>query len=666
MLHNVNGDESMRLGIENWRTFEKGVEKEYLVTNGLGGFCSSTLIGANIRKYHGLLNAALSAPTKRLMLLTKLDESIAIGDKDFLLSSNELTNGIQEGFAHLTDFSQEPVPTFSFTIGDLRIVKTIAMEYGKNTVSVCYRARTGRQAAKMRFVPFVNFRDHHNTSKREGFKYDQNYDGKELHLIEQETNLHLRIASNCSYEGGERWIQLFYRNEAERGLEPIDFNFIPGSFTYDMKPYGEYCITFVATIEEDNDINPAAILNNEKLRRKQLAELSGLSHPMLRELVLAADQFITKRSSTDTKTIVAGYPWFTDWGRDTMIAFTGTTLATGRYRDAKEILLTFTKYIKDGLIPNMFPDQGYEPIYNTADATLWFFYAVYKYLQYTKDAETVRKDIYPHLKEIVEWHRKGTMFNIFMDQDGLVSAGNQTTQLTWMDVKVGEWVVTPRHGKAVELNALWYNALKIMEELSDKFGEDGSWYSDTADKVKQSFNGLFWNDEMGCLYDVIQGDKKVDAMRPNQIIAVSLPFEILDMEKSRMVVQKVWEKLYTPYGLRSLAKDDAEYKGIYIGDVLQRDGAYHRGTVWAWLIGPLVDAYVKVNGYSAASKSRAKEMLEAFYFHMQDACIGSVSEIFDGDEPFYPRGCMAQAWSVAEVLRAYVEIDGGADTNENI
>lgn len=648
----------MKLGLENWRSFKRGIEKEYLVTNGLGGFCSSTVIGANIRKYHGLLNAALVPPTKRMMLLTKLDEKVYIGTREFTLSSNDFVGKREEGFSYLRSFSNDVLPEFSYAIDDLHIRKTIAMEHGKNTVAICYSVRTGKEAVKMSFTPFVNFRDHHSTSKRGDFRYEQYNEQNTLHLIEEKTRLHMRIISNCSYESAERWVSLFYSNEDERGLEPIDFNLIPGIFTYEMQPRGEYSITFAATIEEDKDIDPTAIVNGEIARRKHLIELAGHEDPMLRELVLAADQFIVNRASTGTKTVIAGYPWFTDWGRDTMIAFTGLTLSTGRYSDAKEILLTFTKYVKEGLLPNMFPDEGSEPIYNTVDATLWFFYAVYKYLEYTQDLDTI-KEIYPLLGEIIKWHCKGTMFEIHMEEDGLISAGNPTTQLTWMDVKVGDWVVTPRHGKAVEINVLWYNALRIMEELSGKLGVESSSYMSMAAKVKESFNSVFWNEKEDCLYDVIQDSNKIDTLRPNQIIAVSLPFEILDREKAGLVVQKVYEKLYTPYGLRSLAEDDSEFKGIYIGDVLKRDGAYHRGTVWAWLAGPFIDAFIKVNDHSLESKKRAKEMLSEFYFHMQDGCLGSISEIFDGNEPFYPRGCPAQAWSVAEILRAYTEIDGG-------
>ncbi len=647
----------MKLGLHSWRTFDEGLQKEYLITNGLGSSCSSTIIGANIRKYNGLLNASLVAPVKRVLLLAKIDEEITIGEKTYPLHSNEFIGKRTEGFKHLRNVSYDLLPRFSFGIQDVCIEKEISMEYGKNTVAIVYRVNTGKEKIKMSFTPYVNFRDHHDLSKREGFHYTQHYEGNTLHLVEKETNLDLKIISNCTYLQKESWsLPVFYRNEAERELKPIDFHFIPGEFTYEMEPYGEYIITFSATIETDTDINPLSIISEEKKRRQKLLELAGYQEPILKELTLAADQFIVERFSTGKKTVIAGYPWFTDWGRDTMIAFSGLTLVTKRFQEAKEILLTFIEYLKFGLIPNMFPDENNQPMYNTADGTLWFFQAVYKYLEYTGDRETVKKEIYPYLKEIIQYHIKGTEYDIFMDEDALLSAGNDGTQLTWMDVKVGDWVVTPRHGKAVEINALWYNALKIMDKFSAEFEEADIMYGTLAEKVKNSFVEQFWNEDEKCLYDVIQGGQKIGKLRPNQVIAVSLPYCMLDKEKSRLVVQKVYQSLYTPYGLRSLSTEDHEYIGIYKGDIYHRDGAYHQGTVWGWLIGPFLDAYGKVNEYSQESKNRIKQMLNEFYMHMQDGCLGSIAEIFDGDEPFYPRGCMAQAWSVAEVIRVYVEL----------
>ncbi len=649
----------MKLGLPAWNSFEKGLEKEYLITNGIGGFSSSTIIGANIRKYHGLLNASLVPPVKRILFLSKLDETVFLGDQEYKIHSNEFKGKRDDGYLHLRNFENYLLPKFTFGIEDVKIEKEIAMEYGKNTVAIVYKVETGHENMKITFKPLVNYRNHHDVSEKGDFKYYQEYKNNILKLIQEKGEAALKIISNCSYREEKAWSSpMFYSNEKQRGLADIDFHHIPGAFEFEMKPFRQYIIKFTATIEEDSINDALNIIENEKHRRKKLIETAGYQKDILKELVISSDQFIVNRASTGTKTVIAGYPWFTDWGRDTMIAFTGLTLVTKRFEAAKEILLTFTKYIKDGLIPNMFPDSDVEPMYNTVDATLWFFNAVYKYLEYTKDEETIRSQIYPCLKDIVKHHVKGTIYDIYMDADGLLSAGGLGTQLTWMDVKVNDWVVTPRHGKAVEINALWYNSLKVMEYLAIKFDEDSSWYKNLANKTKDSFIKKFWNEDEKYLYDVIQDGKPVGNIRPNQIIAVSLPFTMLDDSRSMSIVKKVYQKLYTPYGLRTLNKGNQEYVGEYKGDVLKRDGAYHQGTVWPWLMGPFLDAYAKVHDYSKESKNKIEYMLNNFNEHMKDACIGSVSEILEGNEPFAPRGCPAQAWSVAEILRAYVELIG--------
>ncbi|MTI49200.1 MAG: glycogen debranching protein [Firmicutes bacterium] len=646
----------MRLGISNWNQFEKGIEKEYLLTNGIGGFCSSTIIGANIRKYHGLLNAALDPPVNRCLLLSKIDEEVIINDEEFKLSSNDFVGHREEGFKFLRSYIQDPIPNFTFGIKDITINKEIAMKYGENTVAILYRVETGSDKVEIRFKPYINFRNHHDTSKKESFHYTQEYRNDSLNLIEIERERCLKIYSNCTYIKNEKWsLPMFYENERERGLNSIDFHLIPGEFTIKLEPYKKYEISFVATIEDDIEQRAKEIIENEISRKKALVDKAEYNGELLKDLVIASDQFIVKRESTNTKTIIAGYPWFTDWGRDTMISFTGLTLVTKRYSDAKEILLTFIRYLNKGIIPNMFPDGNTEPLYNTVDGTLWFFQAVYKYLQYTNDYNTVEREIYPHLKEIVKHHMNGTINDIYMDSDGLISAGDESTQLTWMDVKVDDWVVTPRHGKAVEINALWYNSVKIMEILSEKFNDDWMDFGNLADKIRDSFNKTFWNEEKECLFDVIQEEIPIDNIRPNQIFAVSLPFPLLDERKSLQVVNKVYNELYTPYGLRTLDRSNERYIGKYMGDIISRDGAYHQGTVWPWLMGPFIEAYIKANKFSDKSKANARGMLEIFYDHMMDGCLGSISEILDGDEPFKPRGCPAQAWSVAEILRVYHE-----------
>jgi predicted glycogen debranching enzyme len=659
----------MNFGISYFNTFEKAVEREYLITNGIGGFCSSTIIGANIRKYHGLLNAALVPPVNRTMILSKLDEVLYLEGKEHKICSNDFIDSRDEGYLNMTRFSNYPLPKMQYNIDDVIITKEIAMEHGKNTVAILYTISTGAKPGQITFAPYTNYRDHHGNSKIGDFYYNQSFSEGLLLLTEQNSGLNLKIISNCQYHRQEQWSKaLIYLNEKERELNAVDYSFIPGQFKLNLKSYSNYTVSFVASVEQSPALDAQTVINKEKQRRQLLINRAGYKEQFLKDLVIGCDQFIVHRQSTDTKTVIAGYPWFTDWGRDTMIAYTGVTLATGRYEDAKEILLTFVRYIKDGLIPNMFPDGNQQPLYNTVDGTLWFFYAVNKYLEYTKDYKTVVEEIYPHLKNIIEHHIKGTVFDIFMDEDCLLSAGGPGTQLTWMDVKVDDWVVTPRHGKAVEINALWYNALKVMENLAQRFGDDERLYADISNKTYESFNKLFWNDKEQCLYDCIQEGMPIDKIRPNQIIAVSLPYSILDIDRASLVVQKVHEKLYTPYGLRTLSKDDEEYQGIYIGTILQRDGAYHQGTVWPWPMGPFTEAYAKVNNYSKESIESVKIMLEQFYLHMEDGCIGSIAEILDGDRPHYPRGCPAQAWSVSEVLRSYVEIvlRRGSDDNQTV
>jgi predicted glycogen debranching enzyme len=433
---------------------------------------------------------------------------------------------------------------------------------------------------------------------------------------------------------------------------------MPGEFEVRLKGGGSFAI--VASTEPIKSINSQLLQVQEEMRLSQLMERAGYAQEFINRLVIAADNFIVQRESTATKSVIAGYPWFTDWGRDTMIALPGLTLVTKRFEEALEILNTFARYCKDGLIPNRFPDEGLSPDYNTVDASLWFFHAVHQYLRYTGNYEVIEDAIYPVLKQIIECHLKGTHFNIHVTKDGLLAAGSSGQQLTWMDAKVDDWVVTPRHGKPVEINALWYNALRVMEKLAQSFGDESGEYSKLAQQVRKSFTREFWNDTAGCLYDVISEENngavhKDSSLRPNQIIAVSLPFSMLDHTKEAKIVSKVWQHLYIPYGLRSLSPQDPHYIGHYQGDRFHRDGAYHQGTAWSWLIGPFITAYRKVNEYSRESQVVAEKLIEPFKGQLMDHGVGSISEIFDGDHPHDPRGCIAQAWGVAEVLRAYVE-----------
>jgi len=453
-----------------------------------------------------------------------------------------------------------------------------------------------------------------------------------------------------------------YPYEHERGLNGTEDHFIPGYYEIEILPGEEKTITFVCSAgEKISSVDGETMIDQEISRQKALLEKgrpgkSSGEDPFLDRLLLAVDKFIVYRKSTDAKTVIAGYPWFTDWGRDTMIALPGLTLATGRFDDAREILLTFARYEKDGLIPNVFPDGGGEPAYNTVDAALWYFEAVYCYLRYTGDLQFVKDHILPVLERIILGYKKGTAFQIGMQRDSLIAAGNEDTQLTWMDAKAGSWVVTPRHGKAVEINALWYNALRVMAEVVSRCGGDGSSYLKLAEKVRKSFVKAFWNDKANCLYDTVNEQGPDEKIRPNQILAVSLSFPVLEGEKAKNVVDTVHQQLYTALGLRTLAKDDPQYRGIYIGDQYARDGAYHQGTVWTWLLGRFITAYARVYRDAPDLKQQLDAFFKPFHDHLRDACIGSISEIFDGDEPLLPRGCCAQAWSVSEILRSYVEL----------
>ncbi|MCX7923693.1 MAG: amylo-alpha-1,6-glucosidase [Clostridia bacterium] len=649
----------MDFGKSSWRTFEQGIQKEWLVTNGIGGFASSTIIGANTRRYHGLLVAALKPPVRRHLIIAGIEEHIEANGISYNLYSAETPDNVMKGYLHLHRVTIDPLPLFVYSLKDIFIEKRVCMVYGKNTTVVVYRIINGNGHTKLKLRPLLNFRDHHENSRRSYMDFSQKPRRSGVVVSPASNEVDISIYCNEGVyvrEDNCYFMNMDYAVERERGLPSIDDHYIPGYFEVEVKPGEDKYITVIATTEEEiPDTDGSALIEREQKRIKELIDIAGYKDEFARKLTVAADTFIVHRESTGTKTVIAGYPWFTDWGRDTMIAFTGLTLATRRFQDAKEILYTFSKYVKNGLVPNMFPDEGQEPIYNTVDASMWYFEAVNKYIDYTGDFDFIKLNIYEALKEIIKAYRDGTDFNIKMEGDYLISAGDSRSQLTWMDVKVGNWVVTPRHGKAVEINALWYNALKVMSRLAKKYKDEVSLYDDMASKVKESFEKLFWNEEKQCLYDVVIDEVKDDKIRPNQIFAISLSYPVLEGEWARKVVECVWSELYTACGLRSLAVEDGEYIGIYKGDNIKRDGAYHQGTVWAWPIGYFITAYMRVYGHTERSRSIAMRFIEPFKDHLMDGCMGNISEIFDGNEPLVPRGCFAQAWSVAEVLRAYVE-----------
>ena len=653
---------NMEFGKSNWMSYAQGIRKEWLLTNGIGGFSSSTLVGANTRRYHGLLTASLKPPVQRHLVLSKIDEAVTTGGKTYNLysfSSGSSGEFEMKGFSHLQRVVFDPLPTFTYSIGDVIIEKTVSMVYGENTVLLLYRVINGESPLDLRLTPLLNFRDYHHISRRHHMRFRQSpFDGgTAVKPYDMELEIKLACPGERFFPLENTWFEgMFYPAERERGLDCTEDHYIPGYFDIRVEGGQEKTIALIATVEKELKTADAALLvEKEKARLAGLVEQAGCADDFAAALTLGADKFIVYRKSTDAKTVIAGYPWFTDWGRDTMIALSGLTLATKRFEDAKQILCTFACYVKHGLVPNMFPDEGQEPAYNSVDAALWYFEAVNKYLQYTGDREFVLDNLYESLQQIVHSYMTGTLYNIGMDTDGLIQAGDEATQLTWMDAKVGSWVVTPRHGKAVEINALWYNALRIMAGLSDMLGNNSDMYSDIAQGVKAAFQQTFWNENKKCLYDVVAKDHRDDSVRPNQIIALSLSYPVLDGGTARSVVRKVWKELYTSYGLRTLDQASPHYRGVYAGDQYMRDGAYHQGTVWTWPLGHFITAFRRVFGNEGKYGKILEGFIAPFRDHIMDACIGSISEIFDGDEPLTPRGCFAQAWSVGEILRVYTE-----------
>jgi len=638
------------------QNFDEAIRREWLEANGLGGWASSTIAGAHTRRYHGLLVAATHPPVGRMVLLSKLDETIALGAQRFELGCNRYPGVVHpRGFAYLQSFAKDLFPVFEYEAGGIKLRKTIAAIKGENTTLLLYEVLQTPSNFSFELRPFIAYRDYHSMShengaiRREaqfnnGVFRAQPYDGAPELFV---------MIPGSTFEAQPDWYRNFeYSVEQYRGLDAREDLFTHGVFKVNLKAGDKLGIVISTN-------NPAGrdafkLFNLEKRRREKILDCPSNKDEFSKTLTLAADQFVVKRGE-DLKTLIAGYHWFSDWGRDTMISLPGICLVTGRFEDAKKILRAFAQSASKGMLPNRFPDAGEQPDYNTVDATLWFFVAIYKYLQATGDEKFVRDELMPILRDIIAWHDRGTRYRIHTDTDGLLYAGEPGVQLTWMDAKVGDWVVTPRQGKAVEINALWYNALMIFAELSKRFDNpaEAKQFAQRAAQVKEKFVEVFWNEAAGCLYDYVDGEQRDALLRPNQIFALSLPFPLLEGEKAKKVLNIVEENLYTPVGLRSLAATEPGYRPYYGGDQWSRDGAYHQGTVWSWLLGPMTTAIVRVDG--EAGMKRAKQLLENIKPHLSDAGIGTISEIFDAEPPHSPRGCMAQAWGVAEVLRAYIE-----------
>jgi predicted glycogen debranching enzyme len=649
----------IRVDESTCRDLDRARKLEWLETNGLGGYASSTIIGLNTRRYHGLLTAATKPPVGRFVLLSKIEETVVAGDRRWDLSVNQYLGAVHpQGHNHLAEVRLDPFPVFVYEIEGMRIEKNVFMAHGENSTVIQYEISGAipKGDCFLELRPMIAFRDYHSTTRRNdaldpavrceaGMATVAPYHGL--------PDLHFGHDADSVEPSGNWYFNFEYGVERERGLDAREDLFNPFVLRFDLE--SRATATVIASTERRHAADADALLRAETNRRSRIARNAPSDDPLVQQLAIAADQFIVERGQGNT--VIAGYHWFADWGRDTMIALPGLTLAAGRPGIARNILQAFIQSADRGMLPNRFPDAGETPEYNTVDATLWLFEAVRAYLQYTGDHEFVLTGLYPKLREILDWHRRGTRYGIRVDADGLLACGEPGVQLTWMDAKIGDWVVTPRSGKPVEIQALWYNALQILRDLASRAGDSETAGSlrDLAQQAKSSFNAKFWNPAEGCLHDVVDGDTADAAIRPNQIFAVSLRHSMLSLKRQRQIADRVQSELLTPLGLRSLSPRDLNYRPRYEGGVFERDSAYHQGTVWPWLMGPFISAYVKVHKGTETARREAARMLRPFEEHLRSGMLGQVSEIADASSPYEPRGCAAQAWSVAELLRAAVE-----------
>lgn len=647
------------LGADFLSTYEEGIKREWVIGNGLGGYASSTVIGAGTRTYHGLLVAAPENSPGRLLVLSSLDEEISVNEEIYKLAVHKYPEVISPaGFNYLSEFVRNPFPHWVYQPGDFIVKKKVFMVHNSNTTFVLYEITSRKEGALLRIFPLVSSRDFNLTARSAYISFFQKAGQAGVELASS-NGFTFSLSSNLQYHPEPVWhYNLEYDTERQRGLNFQEDIFNPGYFESELKPGTSRFFIAAST----GDVSSLTLEQVDKLyireanRQNLLALDSKLIEPFALKLLRATDAFVVKNRSTGENTVIAGYHWYSDWGRDAMISLPGLFLIPYRFEEARSALNNFARYCRRGLIPNTFPAFGGDPVYNTVDAPLWFIHALDRYFAYTQDFLFL-SDIWDTVGEILDNYCQGTDFGIGMDSDYLIQQG---PQLTWMDAKIGEWAVTPRAGKACEVNALWYNALKTASYLGTLLGEDISSYETLAAGVASNFEDSFWNPEIDCLFDLIYRDEagnqvKDPAIRPNQIFAVSLPYTMLSPEKEKAIVDRVEKDLLTPFGLKSLSSDHPLYKGQYRGDAMNRDTAYHNGTVWPWLLGAYVKAYLKIHGNSSSSLEYMRTLLEGFDAHLETAGIGTISEVFDGDYPHSPGGTIAQAWSVAEILRAYVE-----------
>ena len=661
-------DVERRLATATWHSREL-ISREWLVTNGLGGYASGTLAGPPTRRYHSLLVAALPAPLGRLALLAHLDERIRLPHRRVgWLSRRDDTSAVV-----VSDFRLVAgLPVWRYTFDSIELEKRLFMPNEQNSIFATYTLIKASEPIRFGLRPMVAIRMHEAPVDRtvpEEPVVTAHQRFLAVNAGETVPTIRLAIRDHVStFTVHSVTEDLHYELEEQRGY-PADGNtWSPGYYKLDLAEHEQ--VTFIASTERlaiIDALSPAEAWSTEIDRRSRLLVAAGSPDPrnLTAELVLAADQFVIKPATrtADTarataagenaRSVIAGYHWFTDWGRDTMISLEGLALTTGRAAEARDTLRTFAQHLHAGLIPNLFPEGDQHGLYHTADATMWFFHAIDRYVSITRDVDTLR-DLLPALDEIIGFHRRGTLFGIRVDEDGLLTQGDPNLPLTWMDAKVGDWVVTPRRGKPVEINALWYNAIRLLAEWRTALGVADDELETLADRTRQSFNQRFWHERGGYLYDIVDGENGDDeSCRPNQILSFSLRYPVLDQPRWSAVLDVVTSKLLTPFGLRTLDPEHRDFKAQYFGDLRARDAAYHQGTVWAWLIGPYIDAFLRVH---PDGQRQARALLDAFDGHLSDACVGTISEIFDAMPPHAPRGCVAQAWSVAEVLRCLIRL----------
>jgi predicted glycogen debranching enzyme len=662
---------------------KEGLKKEWIITNGIGGFASSTIIGANTRRYHGLLIAPINPPAERHLILSKVDENLKISGKDYTLYTNICKNYVSNGYKHLESFEKEYFPIFSYQVEDVKIEKKISMVYGKNTTVISYLINNGRKESIFTLAPIVNFRDFHSMTTNKEFKLSQKIDGTKIKIIVDENKnypIYMNISEGTYSENiNDTFKNMYYLKEEERGFSAEENLTVSGKYEIKIAPKEVKKIDFIVSLnEKDLNLNVDKVFEDEINRLNLIIENSGIikekkkytrpekeKNQVLKDLIITSDSFIIERKKWGTKSVIAGYPWFLDWGRDTFIAFEGLLLCTKRFQDAKDVIRTFIKDINSGLVPNGYGEADGKPLYNSVDASLLLFEVVNKYLAYTKDYDFVKEEVYDKLKDIVQNYTEGTNLdnnNIYIDEDGLLNSGTPTTQNTWMDAKIGDYVVTPRNGKVVEINALWYNSLKTLEDLAKKFADKE--VADNCKKMaknhKKQFVKKFYNPKKKCLYDVLGDDK----IRPNQLFAISTTYPVLDVSstEAKNVFETCTNKLLLTHGLKTLARGEFGYVANYEGDCHRRDMSYHQGPSWPWLLGLYLNSFENI--LKAKKNEQEKDKLQKQYDKFVDDIyvtfkkeiyaeegICTISEIYNSKLPYTAGGTFSQAWSVSEVLR---------------